>query len=81
MTVYHLAYLIGVKVSNPFAADQGSPFFLTASCMLRAVMSIARTAAAVRAVNMTQKKDKKCYHNLKDGILRWLLGYHDLHVQ
>ena len=49
--------------------------------MLRAVMSIARTAAAVRAVNMTQKKDKKCYHNLKDGILRWLLGYHDLHVQ
>ena len=45
--LYSLEYLMGVKVSNPFAADQGSPFFLAASCMLRAVMSIARTAAVV----------------------------------
>lgn len=35
-------YLTGVNVSNPLAADHGSPFFLTLSCMFRAVMSIAR---------------------------------------
>jgi hypothetical protein len=39
--------LIGVKVSKPLAADQGSPFSLAASCMLRAVMSMARTAGSM----------------------------------
>lgn len=33
---------IGVKVSKPFTADQGRPFFFTSSCMLRAVMSTAK---------------------------------------
>ena len=33
---------MGVKVSKPFTADQGKPFFLTSSCMFRAVMSTAR---------------------------------------
>jgi hypothetical protein len=33
---------MGVKVSNPLAVDQGSPFFLTASWMFRAVISIAK---------------------------------------
>lgn len=35
-------YPIGVKVSKPFAADHGKPFFFTASCMFRPVMSIAK---------------------------------------
>lgn len=33
---------MGVKVSKPFTADQGRPFFLTSSCILRAVMSTAK---------------------------------------
>lgn len=33
---------IGVKVSKPLTADQGSPFFLTSSWRLRAVMSTAK---------------------------------------
>ena len=45
--VYHSqesAHLMGVNVSSPLAADQGSPLFLALSCMLRAVMSIASAA-------------------------------------
>lgn len=36
---------MGVNVSKPLTADHGSPFFLTASCMFRAVMSTARAAS------------------------------------
>ena len=35
-------YAIGVKVSKPFAADQGKPFFFTLSWRFRAVMSTAK---------------------------------------
>jgi hypothetical protein len=35
-------YAIGVKVSNPFAADQGKPCFFTLSWRFRAVMSTAK---------------------------------------
>lgn len=43
------AHLIGVKVSKPLAALHGWPFFLTTSCMFRAVMSTASAARVRRA--------------------------------
>ena len=41
---FSINWLTGLNVSNPFAADHGKPAFLTLSCRLRAVMSIARAA-------------------------------------
>lgn len=40
--IIHTTYPTGVKVSKPFAADHGKPFFFTASCMFRPVISIAK---------------------------------------
>lgn len=36
--------LIGVNVSKPLTADQGSPFFLISSWRFRAVISTAKAA-------------------------------------
>lgn len=44
----HISYPIGVKVSNPFAADHGRPALRTLSCRLRAVMSTARAGKDIR---------------------------------
>lgn len=38
---------IGVKVSKPLTADQGSPFFLTSSWRLRAVISTAKAGGGI----------------------------------
>lgn len=67
------AHPTGQDVSNPFAAAQGSPFFFTASCIFRDVISIASAAS----VQHTQCRDSGGGQTVsRDIILR--LGFRDI---
>lgn len=65
--------LIGLKESKPFAADQGKPLFFTLSCMLRAVMSIARARKKKRSDKMKREtrpksESRRRLRRLEDGL-------------
>ena len=79
-------YLMGVNVSKPLTALQGWPFFLTTSCMFRAVMSTARAAheheraATRRGVGVrTISRDMRDRVRLRDVPSRLAYDQAELH--